>query len=270
MIPKKLHYCWFGGNEMSPEIKQCIKSWQIYLPDYEICRWDETNYDINKVPYIKQAYEEKKWAFVTDYVRLDICYTYGGIYLDTDVEVVKNFDDLLGDKAFVGVEYDKKNNTYLINTGLVLGMEKDFELGKILRDDYINKEFRDVNGKLNMTPCPVIQTKKMKKMGYNGNNSKQIISNLIIYPQEFFCPLDQYTGELNITNNTYSVHHYHSSWISEVDKVRRCLRVRYSKYGGFVANVLSLVIANYQCFGLLKMWGNIGKKLKGLYFEENK
>ena len=104
MIPKKIHYCWVGGNSKPPLVKKCIQSWKKYCPDYEIIEWNESNYDISKNIYMKQAYEAKKWAFVTDYMRLDIIYEHGGIYLDTDVELIKNIDDLLSNEAFAGIE----------------------------------------------------------------------------------------------------------------------------------------------------------------------
>ena len=261
MIPKVIHYCWFGGNDLPDDVKKCIDSWKKFMPDYEIKRWDETNYDINKCDYIREAYEEKKWAFVSDYARIDICYTYGGIYLDTDVEVLKSFDDLLNLDAFCGREQGKKNNDNKVNTGLVLGMKKNSLIGKIMRDDYNNKHFRDSNGKLDLTPCPVIQTNLLKKYGLNDKNVLQVVNGLTIFPTDYFCPMNQYTGKKDITDNTYSIHHYNASWVSDVDKNRRELRKKYSKYGKLLSNVISTFVAYKNEYGIFKMWKEIIKKI---------
>ena len=117
MIPKKIHYCWFGGNEMPEVVIKCIKSWKEIMPDYEIIRWDESNYDVKKCKFISDAYAEKKWAFVSDYARLDILYDHGGIYLDTDVEVLKSLNDLLDLDGFCGFETGKRENEYYVNIG---------------------------------------------------------------------------------------------------------------------------------------------------------
>ena len=262
MIPKKIHYCWFGKNEMPDKLKKCIDSWKRYMPDYEFIKWDENNYDINKCNYIKEAYEEKKWAFVSDYVRLDVCYTYGGIYIDTDVEVLKSFDDLLNLDGFCGMEIGKKKVPNEVNTGLVLGMKKGLKIGKLLRDDYNNLKFKNEDGSLNTTPCTLIQTKMLRNFGLKLNNKVQIIKGLTIFPTEYFCPMNQYTGEMKITKNTYSIHHYYGSWITPEDKLRRELRIKYSKYGNLNSNILSTFMAYKKYYGLVFMWIEIFKKIK--------
>ncbi len=145
MIPKVIHYCWFGGGEKSRLMKKCIKSWKKYCPDYEIIEWNEDNFDVNGIEFTKGAYNAKKWAFVTDYARLDIIYKHGGIYLDTDVELLKPLDELLKYKGFFGFE-----EMGMVNTGVGFGAEKGNLLVKQMRDDYNN----DVYSKDSET-CPV-------------------------------------------------------------------------------------------------------------------
>ncbi len=260
-IPKIIHYCWFGNKEIPENLQEYINSWKRLMPDYEIKRWDETNYDINKCSYIKEAYEAKKWAFVTDYVRLDVCYRYGGIYLDTDVEVIKSFDDLLYLDGFMGMEAGK-NNKPSIGTGLALGMKKGLPIGKILRDEYHKMHFKKEDGTYDLTPCPKIQTKILKKYGFKLENKIQTIKGITIFPSEYFCPMSQYTGITNITNNTHSIHHYTASWLPKVEQDRRQLRIKYNKYGNLIAKILSTYIAYYKHYGFIKMWKEIIKKIK--------
>ena len=212
-IPKIIHYCWFGKNLYSEDVIKCIESWKKYLPEYEIKKWDESNYDVNKCQFIKEAYEQKKWAFVSDYARLDIIYNYGGIYLDTDVEVIKSFDDLLDNEAFFGFEL----STY-INSGLGFGAKKKNNIIKENFEYYNNLKFINEDGTLNMINCPSITTNIFKKYGVKLNNKFQVINNVAIYPPEYFCPMSYYTGELNITENTHSIHRYSMSWLDEKTK----------------------------------------------------
>lgn len=206
MIPKKIHYCWFGGGELTENVTKCIKSWEKYCPEYEIIQWNENNYNVNKNEYIKQAYSTGKWAFVSDYARLDILYRHGGIYLDTDVELVKNLDSLLGNKAFVG-----KEDVESISTGLGVGSEKGVPIIKELRDIYNNISFF-VNGKPNEITCVEITTKYLQNYGFQPHDSLQVIRDLSIYPIEYFCPLKPGSMKLNITENTYSIHWFEGSW----------------------------------------------------------
>ena len=262
MIPKIIHYCWFGRNEMPEKFKACIKSWKEKMPDYEIICWNEDNYDVNKCQYIKDAYEMKKWAFVSDYVRLDVCYTYGGIYLDTDVEVIKSFDELLNLNGFCGMEIGKNCLANEVNVGLALGMIKGLPIGKILRDDYHSLRFIKKDGTLDLTPCPTIQTRVLVKHGLKLNNEQQTIDDMTVFPTRFFCPMNQYTGDIVITPDTFSIHHYAGSWVLPVDKKRRNLRIKYSKYGKTTSEIISTYIAYKEEYGLVKMWKKIFLKLK--------
>ena len=211
MIPKTIHYCWFGGNPLPPLAKKCIKSWKKYCPDYDIIEWNESNYDIASAPlYVRQAYEAKKWAFVTDYVRLQIIYENGGIYFDTDVEVIKSFDSLLKHKAFFGFE-DK-----YIATGLGFGAEKKTFILKELMDQYSNISLFLSNNEIDNTPCPVRNTEVFINHGLKQNSKTQILDNgICIYASDYFCPKSFIDGIIRKTENTYSIHHFDASWLSE-------------------------------------------------------
>jgi hypothetical protein len=216
MIPKIIHYCWFGGTEIPDHDKKCIESWKKYCPDYEIKRWDESNYDFNKNQYMKEAYELKKWGFVPDYARLDIIYEYGGIYLDTDVELIRNIDDLLKNKAFMGFE----TNSEFVNPGLGFGAEKGFPLLKEIRDViYGSRKFKREDGSCDTTPSPRFNTEFLQEKGLELNNKMQIIQNLKIYPDDYFCPIDAHSSILQTTEHTYSIHHFHASWLTKEEKI---------------------------------------------------
>lgn len=203
VIPKKIHYCWFGGKEMPKEYRQYMETWKKYCPDYEIICWDESNYDIHKNRYIKGAYEQKKWAFVSDYARVDILYREGGIYFDTDVEVIASFDDLLVWDLFCGFE----RGNY-IAWGLGVGAIKGHPILKDILDVYEGMPFVFEDGSLNMKTCPVIQTGVMEKYGFVRNGEFQVINNVAVFPIEFFAPTD-YEGIVGrITEHTHSIHHY--------------------------------------------------------------
>lgn len=209
MIPKKIHYCWFGGNPLPKLAKKCIKSWKRYCPDYEIIRWDESNFDIASAPlYVQQAYNAKKWAFVTDYVRLCAMVTQGGIYMDTDVEVVKSLDSFLQHEAFSGFEVDTH-----ISTG-VMACEKGFSLFKEFLDYYNDAVFIRDDGTYNQTTNVIIMTDIAKKYGLKQDGTYQIINGMALYPEEYFCPLD-FNLCLHNTENTHTIHWFAASWESE-------------------------------------------------------
>lgn len=209
LIPKQIHYCWFGCNEMPDKLKKCIASWQEYCPDYEVICWDESKYDITQYSYTKQAYEQGKWAFVSDVARLDILYQFGGIYLDTDVELIRNLDDLLYQPAFCGVEKWR-----FANTGggcgsmpghpviaKMLGLRK--KIGMLYADGTINME---TNGFYESLP--------LLEAGFLPNNRVQVVEGMTIYSSDFFNPYDYMTRELCITENTYGIHHFSEGWLS--------------------------------------------------------
>ena len=207
MIPKKIHYCWFGGNPIDDASKKCIESWKKYCPDYEIIEWNESNYDVNKNKYTSECYKNKKWAFLTDYVRLDIIYNEGGIYLDTDVELLKPLDDLLDCKGYLGME-----QVGTVNTGEGFGAVKHHDFVKSNKEYYENHNFWDKNGEFHQEICVKITTDILSENGFVKKNEKQNVCDMNIYPVEYFCPLVMGTNKLKITDNTYSIHHFNASW----------------------------------------------------------
>ena len=218
MIPKIIHYCWFGHKSLPELAMRCIRSWEKYCPDYEIKLWNESNFDIYSCPYIIEAYEEKRWAFVSDYARLKIVYENGGIYLDTDVEVLRSFDDFLTQPCFFGTEVSK-NGSGLVATGLGFGAEKGNTVVKALMDEYEGIHFRGNNGIYDATPCPERNTKPLVKMGFRFSEKDVWKSeNVVVYPPEYFCPMDYITREKKITDNSYSIHLYSASWITDKDR----------------------------------------------------
>jgi mannosyltransferase OCH1-like enzyme len=213
MIPKKIHYCWFGNGQMPALAIKCIDSWKKFLPDYELVLWNEGNFDIAANLYVRQAYEKKKFAFVTDYVRLYALYTEGGIYMDTDVEVLKSYDEFLLHSAFSGFETDGN-----VPTGM-MGAEKGSIWAKELLSYYEDKAFIQTDGSLDMTTNTSIITNYMLTKGLKLNNKLQEFSDLVVmYPSEYFCPKDHRTGLLQITKNSYCIHHFAMSWIDPKKK----------------------------------------------------
>ncbi|MCM1326111.1 MAG: glycosyl transferase [Bacteroidales bacterium] len=213
-IPKKIHYCWFGNNPLPDKVKMCIESWRRYCPDYEIICWNEKNYDVYKIDYIREAYKAGKWAFVSDYARLDIIFTHGGIYLDTDVELLKSLDGLLGNKMFLAIE---KGNCH-IATGLGFGAEKEnLWLGELMKI-YQKLSFILKDGSYNLTPCPQYTTQFFLNEGFCVEDRTQEINDVLILSSEYFCPMDYHTGIIHITAHTYGIHWYEASWQGTSDR----------------------------------------------------
>lgn len=219
MIPKVIHYCWFGGNPLPEKDKKCIESWKKYCPDYEIKEWNESNYDINKNKYMSDAYKEKKWGFVPDYARFDIIYNEGGFYLDTDVELVKSLDELRENKAYMGFECGM-----WINGGIGFGAEAKNPTLRDLRDMYEKISFYKEDGTINLKPSPYYITEHLEEKGLKRKNEIQMIEQMKIYPIEYFAPKDYITGKLTKTKNTISIHQYNASWFSPKKKVIRKIK----------------------------------------------
>ena len=218
-IPKKIHYCWFGRNPLPEKYKKWMGSWKKHCPDYEIIEWNEDNYDISKNKYMKQAYEAKKWGFVPDYARLDIIYNYGGIYLDTDVELIKSLDDLLYQEAFAGFESDQ-----YVALGLGFGAVAGNKLIGGMLEDYDRYSFIDKSGEMNLTPSPIISTEYLKKHGLVQNGEYQILDDcLTIYPEKFLSGKGGGTREICLASYTHSIHHYDASWLDDDEKQIRNL-----------------------------------------------
>lgn len=241
MIPKIIHYCWFGGAEIPEHDKKCIESWKKYCPDYQIIRWDESNYDYKKNPYMKEAYEAKKWGFVPDFARLDIVYEHGGIYLDTDVEIIRNIDDLLENWAYMGFEVGGK----LVSPGLGFGAEKHFPLLKKMMDDiYGNRRFKLGEGDYDTTPSPMLNVEFLMQYGLKKNNLLQTIEGMTVYPSDWLCPIDTKTAVFSSTDNTHTIHHFHASWLTPEEKkarlwAQKLLRKYGNKKGRRIARIIN-------------------------------
>ncbi len=229
MIPKKIHYCWFGGNPLDELTKKCIASWKKYCPDYEIIEWNEDNFDIYSCPqYVQQAFESKKWAFLTDYIRLKVVYENGGIYFDTDVELLKNIDSLLKHKAWFGFENDK-----YVNTGLGFGAEQHNHILKRIISQYQNIPFILPDGSFDLTTCPTRNISVFLEYGLVQNNTTQVLDNdIVVFSSDFLCPIEYETGKKNFTNNTISIHHFNASWHNDFEKIlHNKKRIFIEKYG---------------------------------------
>ena len=216
MIPKIIHYCWFGRNPLPESALKCIASWKKYLPDYEIKEWNEDNFDVNMIPYIAEAYRCKKYAFVSDYARFWILYHYGGLYFDTDVEVIAPMDDIIARGPFMGCEAGAPGATpdfEGVAPGLGLGANPGLGLYKIVLDWYATHHFALWKGKFSGTVVKIV-TRIILKNGYVAREDGIFEScGIFIYPAEYFCPKNYCTGEMNITSKTVSIHHYTSTWV---------------------------------------------------------
>lgn len=208
MIPKIIHYCWFGRGPKNELAIKCIESWKKFLPDYEIKEWNEDNFDVSMYPYAKEALENRKFAFVTDVVRLYALYTEGGVYMDTDVEVLKSYDPFLHHHMFSGFE----NNGY-VPTGM-MAAEKGSQWAKELLDEYEGKHFVKEDGTFDITTNTITITNYMLTKGLVLNNTYQDFPGLCtMYPSDYFCPKDHGTGQIILTDNTVCIHHFAGSWI---------------------------------------------------------
>ncbi len=206
MIPKIIHYCWFGNNSMPKLAELCISSWKKYLPDYELRLWNEQNFNVNEISYVREAYDSKKYAFVTDYVRLYVLYTYGGIYMDTDVEVLKNLDIFLQLPAFTGFENPRE-----VPTG-IMASKKNGDWVREQLDSYKGRKFILSDGSMDLTTNVQTITLKMQAGGFLLNNSYQIYKEQMhVFPKDYFCPKES-SGLIKLTNNSYCIHHFSGSW----------------------------------------------------------
>lgn len=215
-IPKIIHYCWFGRNPLPELAIKCIESWKKFLPDYEIREWNEDNFDINQSYYTKEAYNKKKYAFVSDYVRLKVIYEYGGIYFDTDVEVIKDFSSIFTNKddnsnTLGHLGFEREN---IVATGLGFSASRHDSVVLEMLKEYNDSHFL-IDGKCDTTPCTIRNTNALIRLGLQPNNKLQIIGSIIVYPTEYFCPIEYDTGKITITKNTYSIHHFGYSWADE-------------------------------------------------------
>jgi len=220
MIPKKIHFCWFGGNPYPQVVETCIASWQKLMPDYELIEWNEKSFDIQSIQFVQEAYESKKYAYVADYVRLYALYTQGGIYLDSDVEVVQSLNPFLSHQAFTGGE---NSDTCVTGT---MGAVKGHPWIKLLLDYYEDKSFYTEQGQ--QTNTVIITDLTREIYGFTESNQhRQLDDDLHIYPFEYFCAKDFESGMINQTINTFTIHHFNGSWLSEQQKKRHRKVLRY-------------------------------------------
>lgn len=232
-IPKVIHYFWFGHNKMPELLKKCIQSWKKYCPNYEIKKWDESNFNVNICNYVKEAYKAKKWAFVSDYARFFILNKYGGVYLDTDVELIKPIDEIIKQGPFFACENQFFDS---IAPGLGMATYSDNELYSKIIQDYNNSHFILKNGLYDEKPVGKrIVDKYLLKDGLKDVKGIQQVDGINIYPHDYFCPLNFLTGKLTITNNTVAIHHYASSWWTKQDK-------KYARIGQRVTNIFGPVL----------------------------
>lgn len=220
MIPRTIHYCWFGGNPLREEEQNCIRSWKRYCSDFEIKKWDEGTFDVTSNEYCKEAFEAGKWAFVSDYARLKIIEEYGGIYLDTDVEVLKSLSPLISDSiGFLGFQ-----NAEQVNTGLGFAAAPHNTCVKAMLKLYETRHFLFSDGSCDLTPCPVVNTVALKFFGLKtGYASKKIqyLDGLRVYPLDYFNPMNADTRRIKLTKNSYTIHHYQASWLTAEQKEKQ-------------------------------------------------
>lgn len=235
LIPKTIHYCWFGRGEKPKLAEKCIASWKKYCPDYKIIEWNEDNFDISSAPlYVRQAYEAKKYAFVTDYVRLWAMTKYGGIYMDTDVEVVRPLDFALKHEALSGFESETQ-----IPTGL-MACREGFPLFEEFLHFYDNASFYNEDGTLNMVTNVIIMTDICLKHGFVPNGKYQEVEGFALYPRDVFCPLDDATGIMYDSKDTATIHWFNKSWVSQKTRFRSKITRVFHRWFGV------------ECFAFLK------------------
>lgn len=228
MIPKVIHYCWFGNNPLPPLAAKCIESWKKYLPGYEIRQWDESNFDVNAIPYTRDAYKERKYAFVSDYARFWVLYHFGGLYFDTDVEIIKPMDDIISNGGFMGCEADaiSGSSTVKVAPGLCLGAEAGDHLFKLMLDLYATLDFYLPDGRLNLRTIVDYTTETLREQGLKNETGIQQIGNLTIYPSDYFNPSHYVTKRLHVTENTRSIHYGASSWSDNKRRTHLKKRIR--------------------------------------------
>lgn len=253
-IPKKIHYCWFGDSPLGEKELTCINSWKTFFPDYEIVRWDETNFNMFSNKYVQEAYQQKKWAFVSDYARFHILNECGGIYFDTDVEVISDMSDIVASGPFFGCEEDGnglnfsvvKEGQFSITVAAGLGMAAvpNMPFYRKVLESYANDVFVFEDGTLNQQSVVIRVTKLLIKEGLKNQSGIQEICGITIYPSEYFNPKNFNTGIISLSKNTRTIHHFSMSWLSPLDKrwidVRLNLGEKYGKNGYRLYKLISI------------------------------
>ena len=218
-IPHIIHYCWFGRNPLPPLAQKCIASWRKYLPDYEIKEWNEDNFDVNAIPYTREAYAAKKYAFVSDYARFKILYEQGGLYFDTDVEVIRPLDDIIARGPFMGCERNATGAAApAVAPGLGLGVNPGLGLYKELLDFYSTLHFQK-NKEGSYDTVVDYTTRILCQHGLKNISELQQVAEVWIYPKEYFNPIE-HVNNINITNKTVSIHHYAGTWLPQKQRIK--------------------------------------------------
>lgn len=275
MIPKVIHYCWFGGNSLPELEEKCIASWRKYLPEYEIKEWNESNFDVNCCEYVREAYQAKKWAFVSDYARYWILFNFGGLYFDTDVEVIKSLDNFVAAGPFMGTEKDfdarrVQGNYVAVNSGLGMGFEKGNEfIGELLKE-YESSHFIQETGSYDLSNTVVLRTtNRLISYGFdNQSHTIQTIKGITIYPKDYFAPMNYYTGEISITENTRTIHHYLATWLNKREKQIMEIKKKYEgnaikKFTGKILCAPIIIMNKIETVGFKQTIQLVGRKIIG-------
>jgi hypothetical protein len=223
MIPRVIHYCWFGTSPLPASAERCLASWRKTCPDYEIRRWDEHTFDVAQCTFSRQAHAAGKWAFVSDYARLRIVFDHGGVYLDTDVELLRSLDDLLEHHAFFGFQPDAT-----IATGLGFGAVAGHPLVGALLESYETAAFLGPDGRPDVTPCPARDAAVFRHYGFQLDGSMQHRDGVVVLPADVLCPKSYESGRLRLTPRTVAIHHFDASWHNPLEAADLVKRRRYT------------------------------------------
>ncbi|XME04324.1 glycosyltransferase family 32 protein [Lachnospiraceae bacterium C1.1] len=213
-IPKKIHYCWLSGEPFPDDIDRCIQSWHKFMPDYEFKLWDQKNSDIQSHPYVLEAVMCKKYAFASDFIRLWALYEFGGIYLDSDLEVLKSFNPLLSEKAFTGFEVGGRVAAW------IFGSERHNPMIGELLSYYDNRTFVLENGCMDMTPNTVPVTRTFAEKGLKDKDVTQYLDDITVFSSDYFSPFNPWTKERIFTDNSYAMHLFKGAWMNDDSNMR--------------------------------------------------
>ena len=243
MIPKIIHYCWLSGTPLPDDIKTYIEGWKKLMPDYKLIEWNRSRFDINSAPFVKQACEIQKWAFAADYIRVYALYNYGGIYLDSDVEVLKKFDDFLQLTMMLGYENTNINSLEVA----VWGSEKGHPLLKDILDELDKRQFVKADGSLDTKPLPIVVRDLIKNKGYKCIDVKDICdcnkycNEIPLFPYYYFSPKSHATNQTMMTDKSYCIHHFKASWLSSQARKRMAFIAYIKRTVPFIVKIINCI-----------------------------